>query len=409
MDYEGSELVSEFLEQVKRKLPEWLKWKEAELKSVLEDLENQILNEAKFIANGGEPTKDNIQQAIEQMGTPQSVAKIYKQRSTPKFYLSEELFEFYLRSLMFFSVIVILINIVIMIFRLFINPLDAILGALSGMWIGFLILVVVITVIFVYFSHEGFLPEDFGILPKRLAIIFPMRALTQERLEEIELRTKESLAEAKARAKQKIAEARLIAQEKMAETKARVEEKLVEAEVRRQERKEQARLRREEAKARRDLKKKEPISLGELIFGFIAGLIFGLILIFQPFSVIGLFEQAFLDWLKLFGLFVFIGGLIDLARLAIGVRNFTGQQIMLFVVAFYSAVYIPLFLNLLDQPEIFPISLFSGGIIPIITATQPFSLEYIIYFWVIVLIIVSIIIGMISNFYKVYKLQKLKY
>lgn len=409
MSYQGSDILKEFLEQVKSKLPEWLKWKEEELKSVLDDLETQILNEARFIANGAEPTKDDIQQAIDQMGSPQSIAKIYKQRSTPKFYLSEELFEFYLRSLMFFSIIVVLINIVIMIFRIFIDPLDAILGALSGIWIGFLILVVVITIIFVYFSHEGFLPEDFGILPKRLAIIFPMRALTQERLDEIELRTKESLAEAKARAKEKLAEARLRAQEKMAEVKERREEKMVEVEIRRQERREQARLRREEIKARRELKKKEPISLGELIFGFIAGVIFGLILIFQPFSVIGLFEQAFLDWLKLFGLFVFIRGLIDAARLAIGIRNFTGQQIMLFVVAFYSAVYIPLFLNLLDQPEIFPISLFSGGIIPIITATQPFSLEYIIYFWVIVLIIVSIIIGMISNFYKVYKLQKLKY
>jgi cation transport ATPase len=409
MSYQGSDIAEEFLEQVKSKLPEWLKWKELELKNVLDDLETQILNEAKFIANGEEPTRDDIQQAIDQMGSPQSIARIYKQRSTPKFYLSEELFEFYLRSLMFFSVIVILINIVIMIFRVFIDPLDAILGALSGIWIGFLILIVVITVIFVYFSHEGFLPEDFGILPKRLAIIFPMRALTQERLDEIELRTKESLAEAKAKAKEKIAKARARAQEKIAEAKARREEKIVEVEIKRQERKEEARLRKEEAKARRELKKKEPISLGELIFGFIAGVIFGLILIFQPFSVIGLFDQAFLDWLKLFGLFVFIGGLIDLARLAISVRNFTGQQIMLFVVAFYSAVYIPLFLNLLDQPEIFPISLFSGGIVPIITDSQPYSLEYIIYFWVIVLIIVSVIIGMISNFYKVYKIQKLKY
>ncbi|MFW9937332.1 MAG: hypothetical protein ACFFD5_06760 [Candidatus Thorarchaeota archaeon] len=409
MSYQGSDIVKEFLEQVKSKLPEWLKWKEEELKSVLDDLEIQILNEARLIANGAEPTIDDIEQAINQMGTPQSIAKIYKQRSTPKFYLSEELFEFYLRSLIFFSIIIVLINIVIMIFRIFIDPLDAILGALSGIWIGFLILVVVITAIFVYFSHEGFLPEDFGILPKRLAIIFPMRALSQERIEEMELRTKQSLAEAKAKAKEKIEEARLRAHEKIAEAKVRREERMVKTEIRREERREQAKIRREEAKVRRELKKKEPISLGELIFGFIAGVIFGLILIFQPFSVIGLFEQAFLDWLKLFGLFIFVGGLIDLARLAIGVRNFTGQQIMLFVVAFYSAVYIPLFLNLLNQPEIFPISLFSGGLVPPITASQPFSLAYIIYFWVIVLIIVAIIIGMISNFYKVYKLQKLKY
>jgi len=228
-----------------------------------------------------------------------------------------------------------------------------------------------------------------------------MRVLTEERVEEAKVRTKEKLAEARERARDKITEARIKREERLAEAKIRREEKLVEAKIRREERA-------VAAKERKELKKKEPVSIGELIFGGIAGIIFGLILIIQPFSVIGLFELAFLDWLKLFGMLIFIGGLLNLIRLAVGVNNYTGQQVFVIIGAFYSIAYVPLFLNLLQQPEIFPISLFSGGIIPTITA-DPSSLAYVIYFWVIIIIIIGIFGGMIGDFYKVYKIQKLKH
>jgi hypothetical protein len=116
---------------------------------------------------------------------------------------------------------------------------------------------------------------------------------------------------------------------------------------------------------------------------------------------------AFLDWLHYFGLLIFVSGLFSLIRLVIGVSNYTGQQVFLIIGALYKLSYVPLFVVLLNAPQIFPISLFSGGAISSIPS-DPSSMIFIIYFWVIILIIVGIFGGMIGNFVKVGKYSKLK-
>jgi len=132
-----------------------------------------------------------------------------------------------------------------------------------------------------------------------------------------------------------------------------------------------------------------------------------LLLIIQPFSVTGLMGLAFSDWLQIFGFLIFVSGLFSLIRLVIGVSNYTGQQVFLIIGALYKILYIPLFIFLLNYPQIFPISLFSGGAISSIPA-DPTNLTFIIYFWVIILIIVGTFGGMIGNFVKVGKYSKLK-
>ena len=404
-------ILKNYIDQVKKKMPEWLKWKEEQLEYILEDLKKQVVTEANNIASGAEPTDRDFQEAIDRMGSPESIAKPYKRRGTPKFFITEELFEFYLRTLFFFWVIIVLINIVVAVFQIFISPLWIIIGsAFSGIWIGCLISAVIITIVFVYFSYEGFLPEDFGIIPKRLALIFPFN-LTEEEMEESKKYTKQTLEEAKMLRNEKLAEAKahrealkteakVIREEKLDEIKALRKQKMLEAKALRK-----AKL--AKAKAKRALKKKEPVNLGELIFGAVAGLIFGLILILQPFSVLGLFNAQFLEWLTIFGLLVFINGLLCLIRLAVGVSNHTGQQILIVITTVYNISYIPLLLWLLQYPEIFPIDVFTGGIITVIP-NDITDIRFIIYFWVIILIILGIIGGMIGNYYKVYKLSKLK-
>ena len=81
-------------------------------------------------------------------------------------------------------------------------------------------------------------------------------------------------------------------------------------------------------------------NIAELIFGTSAGIIFGLLLIIQPFSETLLIQPAFLEWLKLLGFLVFVSGLIDLIRLVIGVSNYTGQQVFLILGAIYNISYI---------------------------------------------------------------------
>ncbi len=387
---QGDILIDDFLTQIKRKLPEWLKWKEDEVQNILEDLKQQILNEAIFIANGYEPSNADIQQALIQIGTPENIANIYKKRGTPKLYITEELLDFYLRSLFFFWIIVISINIIVSVFQFFFEPWWNVLGSMfTGIWISCLITAVVMTCVFVYFSMEGFLPEDFGVFPKRLALMFPIH-FTKRDLEETRQYTKFKLEEAKQRAKERIIKARSLPVEKVSEVKAISEERLA------------------AAKAKRELRKLQPISVGELIFGVAGGIIFGLFLILQPFAEFTeLFEELFLDWLIIFGLLIFISGLFNLVRLIAGVRNYTAQQVLIFFEALFSIAYIPLFMYLLNNPEIFPISLFSGGNITEIPS-DPDSIAYIIYFWVHIGIIIAIVGGFAGNIYKIYKIQNAK-
>ena len=404
-------IVKNYINQVKQKLPEWLKWKEEELKNILDDLEAQLYGEARAISRGEELTDADIKEAIVRMGTPESIAKLYKNRSTPKFYLSQELFDFYLRTLFFFFGVIIFINVIVAVIRFFFNPFWEVFGGIfSGIWVGCLVAAIIITIVFVYFSMEGFLPEDFGVIPERLAMIFPFRL------------TEEHIADTREYTKLHIEEARMLGREKLAAAKARVEERITESKALREERRAEAKLLRkqkleeakalrrqksEEAKQKRLIKKSQPLTIGELIFGTSAGIIIGLLLIIQPFSVTGLMLPAFLDWLKLLGFLIFVTGLLDLIRLVIGVSNYTGQQVFLIIGAIYNFSYIPVFLLLLNQPEIFPISLFSGGNIPIIPS-DPSNITYIVYFWVIIAIIIGIIGGMIGNLVKVNKYSKLK-
>ena len=395
-----NKFVKNYIAQVKQKLPEWLKWKEEELKNILYDLEQQLYNEARAISGGESLTDADVQEAIMRMGTPESIAKLYKRRGTPRFYITQELIEFYLRTLFFFFGVVFFVNILGAVFQFFFKVWWEVLGEmLTGIWIGCLISAVVITIVFVYFSMEGFLPEDFGIIPKRLAILFPFN-FNEEQLEESKIYTK-----------QKIQEAKVLREEKMAAVKHRVKEKIIEMKAIEKEKLATAKVLRkqkvEEAKLKREIGKTQPVTIGELIFGTLAGIIFGLILIIQPFAVAGLMQQAFLDWLKMMGFLIFVSGLFSLVRLVIGVSNYTGQQVFLVIGAIYNLAYIPLFVLLINQPEIFPISLFSGGRIPAIPA-DPTNIIFIVYFWVIIAIILGIMGGMIGNFFKAGKYSKLK-
>jgi len=338
-----NKLVKNYIAQVKQKLPEWLKWKEEELRNILNDLEQQLYNEARAISGGESLTDADVQEAIMRMGTPESIAKLYKRRGTPRFYITQELVDFYLRSLFFFFGVVFFVNVLGAVFQFFFkNWWEVLGGMLNGIWIGCLISAVVITIVFVYFSMEGFLPEDFGIIPKRLAILFPFN-FNEEQLEESKIYTKQKIQEAKVLREERMVAAKHRVKEKIIEMKAIEKEKLATAKVLRKQKV-------EEAKLKREIGKTQPVTIGELIFGTLAGIIFGLILMVQPFAVAGLMQQAFLDWLKMMGFLIFVSGLFSLVRLVIGVSNYTGQQVFLVIGAIYNLAYIPLFVLLINRP-----------------------------------------------------------
>jgi hypothetical protein len=98
--------IKEYLKEVKAKLPDWLKEKK-EHKDILAELEEHIWSKAEELSETGNPTESSVKSAISHMGTPESIAKEYKRRGTPKVYITEEMWPLYTKVLLIvFSVIV---------------------------------------------------------------------------------------------------------------------------------------------------------------------------------------------------------------------------------------------------------------------------------------------------------------
>ena len=161
-------LIDAFKAEVKKKLPIWLKAKEDELKDFLDELEDHIWDKASELAEGGDPQVMHVREAIILMGNPRKIAKEFRTRGTPKFFVTEELWPWYYRSLIFSGIVTILVTMITMAFKLGKgNPAGAIVGdAFWEMFVGFAFAFAAITVLFVQLSYHGFLPEDF----KRIAV-----------------------------------------------------------------------------------------------------------------------------------------------------------------------------------------------------------------------------------------------
>lgn len=157
------DLIKEYLREVKTKLPEWLKEKK-EHKEILVELEEHIWSKAEELSGTDQPTLDTIQIAIDHMGTPETIAKEYKRRGTPKFYITEELWPLYKNVLSFAFLVILVINIIIPILNVVFDNTsggEIFNNVVTGLQMGFLWSFVIITIIFVALSMEGYFPEDF--------------------------------------------------------------------------------------------------------------------------------------------------------------------------------------------------------------------------------------------------------
>jgi hypothetical protein len=153
--------IREFIKQVEEKLPSWLKDKREELKSVLTELEEHIWDKATEIGKGI-PDANAVQAAIAEMGAPSAIAREYKRRGTPKVYITEELWPSYTRTLLAAILVIVCVNVISFCIQgittgLWVEALESLNGIMSGgIWVF-----VIVSLIFVGLSMEGYLPEDF--------------------------------------------------------------------------------------------------------------------------------------------------------------------------------------------------------------------------------------------------------
>ena len=141
-------IVREYIKEVEKRLPEWLKDKK-EHKEILADLEEHLWSKATELSETGQPHEESVRQAIEHMGAPQTIAKEYKRRGEPKFYITKELWPYYTKALgAVFAVIVTLVVIgLIVSFFTGNGTFESLIGGLfSGIQSGLLISFVIVKI-----------------------------------------------------------------------------------------------------------------------------------------------------------------------------------------------------------------------------------------------------------------------
>ncbi len=164
------ELIKSFLDDVERKLPFWLKDEKDNITDILEELETHIWDRATELAEGGDPSEDQIELVIEQMGSPSKIASEYKRRGKPKFYITEELYPLYTKILIIVGAVLVGFNFLGMLFSIIgaTTAREVFGGFFQGIFVSLAIAVILITIQFVYLSKEGYLPDDFSRFTARL-------------------------------------------------------------------------------------------------------------------------------------------------------------------------------------------------------------------------------------------------
>ncbi|MHA1746760.1 MAG: HAAS signaling domain-containing protein, partial [Promethearchaeota archaeon] len=280
-------LIDDYLERVKEKLPSWIRESEEESSEILEEMKEHIWDLAQDIAGGSEDaiSPGDIQEAIARMGRPSEIAKEYKKRGTPKIYISAEWWAWYSKVVRFVLAILWGINLIALLFS-FGKPFWEIIGSLlGGLWNSTLYATIAVTLIFVALSMEGFLPKDFPDLFGKYKVL-----MKEEKYEECSgydcrKQTDSAVKRAKrADQRAKRAEARAHKKEKSA-GEINIDLNLT---------------------GKKKKKNKPPISVGSLLSDGIWGILWAIFIIVQPIASINAkLTPEFLLWIQLTGFLSF--------------------------------------------------------------------------------------------------------
>ncbi|MFX1366018.1 MAG: hypothetical protein ACFFCE_01465 [Promethearchaeota archaeon] len=344
---EMSNMIKKYLKAVKSKLPDWLKEKK-EHNDILHELEEHIWSKAEELSGTGQPTLQSVELAVSHMGKPENIAKEYKRRGTPKYYITEELWSSYLKVLGIVFAVIIGISISSQVIDIIFGNVDIgkfFLNIIQGIQIGCLSAFAIITIIFVALSMEGYFPED-----------FKSKKIREEEKQSLEIAREKGIS---------ISEI-----------------------------------------------KKKPLRsyikpVGVIIGGFI-GIIFGIFLILLPIPAVrNLINPEFLLYLQFAGIFMLIEGILDLNRGLIGNRQMLTHQIIHGITIAVKLASISVVVLMLNRPEIFPILIIDNST-ETLTNIGIAPEYYAIFRGIACLIIALVALSTIEDFYRIYKAEKYK-
>ena len=154
MSVENKKLVNKFLEEIKQNLPEWLKSNNDKVEDILLEISSHIWDSAQEISGSDDPDLGSVQKAINQLGNPKEIAKSYKNRGTPKYFVSEELWPIYTKVIG--AMIAIIFTVIVIAQVALMEPNNFLQALINGLTLSFSsisIFIVIITMIFVGLSH----------------------------------------------------------------------------------------------------------------------------------------------------------------------------------------------------------------------------------------------------------------
>ncbi|WP_371804395.1 HAAS signaling domain-containing protein [Candidatus Lokiarchaeum ossiferum] len=287
---ENQIIVNEYLHQIEEKLPGWLKENPKERQSIINEIEEHIWDKAEDLAQEEVVSESHLYQAIQSMGTPDTIAKEYRKRGTPHIFISKEWWPYYKKVIGGIGICMIGILIISIIYIIRNSqPFWDVFTTGYNLWSAFLTILLSISIIFIALSWEGFLPRD----------------LKEEGKKHRERYHREHHHGKKNKSRHYI----------------NWDEKL-------------------------------PLDTKHLLSSGIWEIIWAIIFIIQPFQELNLnFTPAFLSIIIFWGILDLCGALIKLAQVFAGMQRVIAQRIFFILTILISYFYIPLSRNMLADPE----------------------------------------------------------
>ncbi|MDD1778789.1 MAG: permease prefix domain 1-containing protein [Candidatus Helarchaeota archaeon] len=347
-DQYGRKVIKDFLSEIELKLPAWLKADPEEVQKVLKELEEHIEDKIEALEQTGKSRTEAVHTAISEMGSPAQIAREYKRRGTPKFYITEELFSEYINVLKIMGFIVLAIAAISATVNVIINLVTAtgdwwapILSGLQGGIVWGVIAAGIITIVFVWLSYEGFLPQDFRKILNKKKV-----GKSQAQIQVVPPKTTiGSLESVKKSTYPKGVEKR-----------------------------------------------------SDLIAGGVFGIIFAVFAISQPFETLNeLINPLFLQLLLFIGIFWLVDAIFELIHSGFVSWSFTGNRVLYPIRALISLASLVVLAQFLIHPEIFPIFWWPESGFTVLSIAPEF---YWIYYLVLSLVILGTVIGALHKIYR---------
>ncbi len=160
-NYEFEKGIKTYLKKAKRELPFWLK--KAEKHRIIKNIEEEIRENIFDYEESNKLTKEALKQFLTNLGSIKILLSEYKQRGTPKIYISKELKTWYstaLKSVLaYFMIISVLIIVLQQIFKVSFT-FYSFFAYFILFWFLWTLILILVTQLFVFLSLNDFIPEE---------------------------------------------------------------------------------------------------------------------------------------------------------------------------------------------------------------------------------------------------------